>query len=193
MIPFTKSLKLPKTATDSPQGTSYTLSSLTIPTLLSLPTALTASTAYTYLVTASTPLLRSLAALSTTSFLTAYLLAPRAFKHPYLLWTSLLALSAGTFDFVYAFPTAVTAPIARSKAKGEEDRKGKRRMDMSYEVVGDSNSEGGISEDGVEEDVNGEEVRSAMVGFGSREKIRGWIAGVGFVVGLIGLWGDGAW
>ena len=67
-------------------------------------------------------------------------------------------------------------------------------MDASYEVLGDSNSEGTASGEEMEpeEDVNGEEVRQAMEGFLTSQIIRTAIAGVGFAMSIVGIWGDGA-
>jgi len=65
-------------------------------------------------------------------------------------------------------------------------------MDASYEVLGhDSNSEGTQSDQEVEEEVNGEQVRSQMQSFVTRQMIRTGVASIGFAMGIIGLWGDG--
>jgi autophagy-related protein 33 len=172
-----------------PQGLSYTLSTLTLPTLMTLPTASSASRAFTNLTTISLTHLRVLAGLSSSSFLFAYLLSPRSQKHPYLLWTTLFVASSGLTDFF--LPTTSTKTITpKSKPK---DRKGKgRQMDASYEVLGasDRDSEGTASE--TEEDMNGEEVREQMEGFMMGQVIRTAVAGVGFAMSIIGIWGDGA-
>jgi autophagy-related protein 33 len=65
-------------------------------------------------------------------------------------------------------------------------------MEASYEVLGDSHSEGTSASDEGEEDVNGEELRSTMEGFGLGQSVRLVLAGVGFAVSLVGIWGDGA-
>jgi len=65
-------------------------------------------------------------------------------------------------------------------------------MDASYEVLGhDSNSEGTQSDQEPEEEVNGEQVRSQMQSFVTRQMIRTGVASIGFAMGIIGLWGDG--
>jgi autophagy-related protein 33 len=86
---------------------------------------------------------------------------------------------------------SVTAPRTTRKAA---DRKGKgRQMDASYEVLGhDSNSEGTMSGEEMDEDVNGEEVREQMEGFMMSQIARTVVAGVGFAMSIIGIWGDGA-
>jgi len=66
-------------------------------------------------------------------------------------------------------------------------------MDASYEVLGhDSNSEGTQSGEELEDDVNGEEVREQMEGFMTGQVIRTVVAGLGFAMSVIGIWGDGA-
>jgi autophagy-related protein 33 len=70
----------------------------------------------------------------------------------------------------------------RAKAKG-------RQMDASYEVVGASD-QGEISEEEIEE-VNGEEVKEQITGFMKSQVLRTAIAGVGFALSIVGIWGDG--
>lgn len=66
-------------------------------------------------------------------------------------------------------------------------------MDASYEVLGhDSNSEGTQSGEELEDDVNGEEVREQMEGFMTSQIIRTVVAGLGFAMSVVGIWGDGA-
>jgi len=170
-------------------GLSYTLSTLTIPTLLTLPSASSASRAFTNLSTLSLTHLRALAGISGTSFFLAYLLSPRSQKHPYLLWTTLFVASSGLTDYVLK-------PAARvKKSVPKRDRKGKdRQMDASYEVLSasDRDSEGTVSGEELEEEVNGEEVREQMEGFMMSQIARTVIAGIGFAMSVVGIWGDGA-
>ena len=66
-------------------------------------------------------------------------------------------------------------------------------MDASYEVLGhDSNSEGTMSGEEMEEEVNGEEVRQQMEGFKLSQIVRTAVAGLGFALSVVGIWGDGA-
>ncbi|KAH8676763.1 hypothetical protein BGZ60DRAFT_265531 [Tricladium varicosporioides] len=174
-------------------GLSYTLSSLTLPTLLTLPTATSASKAFTNLTTLSLTHLRALAGISSTSFLLAYILSPRSKKHPYLLWTTLFVASSGLTDLILR-PSRTTT-VTTTKQARQKYKKGKsRQMDASYEVLGasdkDSASEGTVSEG--EEDVNGEEVREQMEGFMMSQVARTAIAAVGFAMSVVGIWGDGA-
>ena len=66
-------------------------------------------------------------------------------------------------------------------------------MDASYEVLGhaDSNSEGTLSGEELDDDINGEEVREKMEGFMTNQIIRTVIAGLGFAMSIVGIWGDG--
>jgi len=175
-------------------GLSYTLSTLTLPTLLTLPSATSASRAFTNLTTVSLTHLRTLAGISGSSFLLAYLLSPRSQKHPYLLWTALFVAGSGVTDLV--LPSSVLKASASPRTSQKpRDRKGKGRqqMDASYEVLGhDSNSEGTQSGEELEDDVNGEEVREQMEGFMTSQIVRTVVAGLGFAMSVIGIWGDGA-
>ena len=68
-------------------------------------------------------------------------------------------------------------------------------MDASYEVLGasDRDSEGTMSEaDDGEEEINGEEIRERMHGFTLGQVVRTAVAGVGFAMSVVGIWGDGA-
>lgn len=174
------------------QGLSYTLSTLTLPTLLTLPSATSASRAFTNLTAVSLTHLRTLAGISSSSFLLAYLLSPRGQKHPYLLWTTAFVASSGLIDFILR-PATKTITDARAAEK-QGDGKGKgRQMDSSYEVLGhDSNSDATLSGEELEEDANGEGVREQMEGFMTNQIARTFIAGVGFAMSVIGIWGDGA-
>lgn len=65
-------------------------------------------------------------------------------------------------------------------------------MEASYEVVGDSDTPDSERESEVEEEVNGEEVRSLMEAYVLGLGIRGFVSGAGFVMSVVGIWGDGA-
>lgn len=132
--------------------------------------------------------MRIWAGISTSSFLLAYALSPRGARHPYLLWTSLLVAGSGVTDVVLRRQRVKTIAAARQQRK--RDKNGK--MEASYEVLGDSHSEGTSASDEAEEDVNGEEVRNAMEGFKLSQSARTAITGVAFAMSLVGLWGDGA-
>lgn len=175
-------------------GLSYTLSTLTLPTLLTLPSASSASRAFTNLAAVSHAHLRTLAGISSGSFLLAYLLSPRSQKHPYLLWTAFVVGLAGTSDLIIpttnrSCQTSSAATTAAAKKKVTP----KRNMEASYEVLGDSNSEGTTSgAEDQDDEVNGEEVKVAMEAFLLNQVVRTAIAGIGFAMSVVGIWGDGA-
>lgn len=115
-------------------GVSTTHSTLTLPSLLALPTAPTAHTTLSTLTHSTTHLTRPLRHLSTLALLAAYFLSPRRNRHPYLLYTSLLALLSGpAVDYAFARaaqPTA-RAPSFAAEAgdvNGEQVRQAVERM-----------------------------------------------------------------
>ncbi len=67
------------------------------------------------------------------------------------------------------------------------------KMEASYEILGDNTSEGGLSDEVLDEDINGEELKALMAGFALQETIRHGVSTIGFVLSLVGLWGDGPW
>lgn len=66
-------------------------------------------------------------------------------------------------------------------------------MEASYEVLGsggsDVHSEG--TDVGGEEEVNGEEVRARVQAFLKKQVLQTAVTAVGFVVAVVGIWGDG--
>lgn len=48
------------------------------------------------------------------------------------------------------------------------------------------------SDSGDDHQVNGEKVELEMTRERKVQKVRSWIAGVGFAMGVVGIWGDGA-
>lgn len=70
-----------------------------------------------------------------------------------------------------------------------------RKLEASYDVIGDSHSEGesveGCASDTDSEEVNGEEIRKAMEAFRFSQSIRTLLSGLGFAMSVVGIWGDG--
>lgn len=195
-------------------GLSYTLSTLTVPSLLELPSASSAAKAFNYLVSTAKKHLGTLTGVSASSFLLAFLLSPKPVRHPYLLYTSILVASSGIVvsDFVapYLFITKSTstsrpaASLSASAKKAKQERAAKRaQMEASYEVLGSSSSahsdEGTASVSGEEveaeeeaaQDINGEEVRTEVEGFLKKQMVQTAISGLGFLMAVVGIWGDG--
>lgn len=82
------------------QGISYSLSALSLPSLLSLPSAKPAQHAFVALQQSATLQLRTLAGVSMLSLSLAYALSPSLVRHPYLLWTSLFAAFGASTDLL---------------------------------------------------------------------------------------------
>ncbi|KAG9647770.1 hypothetical protein KCU98_g10032, partial [Aureobasidium melanogenum] len=81
-------------------GASYSLAALSIPALLALPSAKPAHHVLISLKQTASLHLRSLAVISLLSFNLAYALSPARGRHPYLLWTSLVAGLAAASDLI---------------------------------------------------------------------------------------------
>ncbi|KAI0394036.1 hypothetical protein F5Y17DRAFT_429719 [Xylariaceae sp. FL0594] len=223
-------------------GTSYSLSTLTIPSLLEFPSASAAARALQSIVTTASRRLGALSVLSGSTFLLAFALSPSGFRHPYLLYTSLFCFGAPLTDFVTPFifgapPTSSSSSSRRGLSQARKGKKEKaaaaaaRRMEASYEVLGSETSHGGSdfdgeggggitttstttetrfnasssstsddlfdeSEEGEDEKAaaayNGEQVRAEVEYFVRNQAIQTFVAGVGFAMAVLGIWGDGA-
>ena len=132
---------------------SFTLSTLAIPALLTLPSANDAARALESLSTSAKKHLRTLSTISGSAFAIAYYLSPRAYRHPYLIYTSLLVfgsrfITSGFFGPYFSFITPavpasfssgmssvsfVTARSSQQKKKSSTPR----GLEASYEVLGD--------------------------------------------------------
>ncbi|CAK7266663.1 hypothetical protein SEPCBS119000_002144 [Sporothrix epigloea] len=165
-------------------GLSFTLSTVTVPTLLTLPSAQSASSAFRSLNDAAAAQLRTLSGVASSAFMLAYLLSPRFVRHPYLLHTSLLILVGRliTSDSVapYLFSSspsgtssssdsvASSSPLGKSSRQSGSVSLSHAHMEASYEVLGsatagsvsggsvsDSHSDGGAGPDEVDAAVDG--------------------------------------
>ncbi|KAI9745487.1 MAG: hypothetical protein M1818_001021 [Claussenomyces sp. TS43310] len=178
-------------------GVSYTLSTIALPSLLTLPSASSASHALTHLGTRALTDLRIWASVATTSFLAAYLLSPRGARHPYLLWTALLGASSALTDLVRPPHRSSSSAPRRSddKQRRAQPQPLPRGIEASYEVLGDGSSDAGgalsATASDTDEDVNGEEVRAAMEHFRRGQTLRTAVAGLAFAMSVVGIWGDG--
>ncbi|KAK8160780.1 hypothetical protein IWX90DRAFT_277977 [Phyllosticta citrichinensis] len=152
-------------------GVSYTLSSTALPALLELPTAAHAYTTFLALQSTAKHHVRALTATAVTSLSLAFILSPARARHPYLLWTSLVAAAGGAVDYAL-----------------------KRQEDALRESAGEANGNGERSWVDVErgEDFNGETVRAGVDKFRIAEGARAVISGLAFTLGVVGIWGDGA-
>ncbi|CAI6337361.1 unnamed protein product [Periconia digitata] len=143
-------------------GLSASLSTIALPALLTLPTAVTARSTYTY-VSSKTRLISSyLRYITTFTLFSAFVLSPARFRHPYLLYTSIVAFaSAPGVEFAMSLGADKNVP-----------------SNLELEEQGD--------------DVNGEQVRHAVERMRVVETATAGVAGLAFTMGLVGLWGDGA-
>lgn len=82
----------------------------------------------------------------------------------------------------------ILRPASAKTITAVKERKPKRGVESSYEVLGDSNSD--TSEE--VEDINGEEVRVEMEQFRFSQGVRTGMSFVGFAMAVLGVWGDGA-
>ncbi|KAJ9665804.1 hypothetical protein H2201_004112 [Coniosporium apollinis] len=142
-------------------GLSYTLATHSAPSLLALPTATHCARSFLYLQTTAKRHLRLLSAVTVTSLSLAFIISPARGRHPYLLWTALVAASGGAVDYVL-----------------------RHDEDGLKSVVGEEGER-------AEAEVNGEEVRGAVERFGFAEKVRMGVSGVAFAMAVVGIWGDG--
>ncbi|KAJ2905121.1 hypothetical protein MKZ38_006367 [Zalerion maritima] len=176
-------------------GLSYTLSTLTVSTLLGLPNATAASKALQSVSTSAARHLSVLRNVSGAAFLTAFILSPRAVRHPYLLYTAGFVFGSELVEYIPGCGTLLAGKPKKPSAK--EGKKAAtatpRGMEASYEVLGGDTSsaasEGQVEE---EEEVNGEEVRGEVEGFLKAQVVQGMISGAGFLMAVVGIWGDGA-
>ncbi|KAI1359129.1 hypothetical protein F5Y08DRAFT_320254 [Xylaria arbuscula] len=187
-------------------GTSYTLSNLALPALLELPSASTAAKTFRSLASTATTHLTALSSVSGTAFLLAFAISPSGYRHPYLLYTSILCFGTRLTDYVtpsiFGEPTPSSSSSSASKrraalAQARKEKAAAKRMEASYEVLGDSHAEestGSASGDDVvaDEEINGEEVRSEVQVFIQNQLVQTATAGLGLAIAILGLWGDGA-
>lgn len=64
-------------------------------------------------------------------------------------------------------------------------------MDQSYEMLEDAHSDEALSGEDAEEEVNGEEIRSDVDLFVKNQLVQTALAGIGFAMAVVGIWGDG--
>ncbi|KAJ4271905.1 Autophagy- protein 33 [Fusarium torreyae] len=165
-------------------GVSYSISSLALPVLLRLPSSASASHGLTTLSAAlKTPVL-ALTSLASAPFLISFALAPRSSRHPYLLYTGLLATLSSIA------PLLIPSPAPRRATSSAPRQSSRAKMEASYEVLGDAHSEPASEED--IDDVNGEEVRTEVEGLARSYFARTALSALGFAMAVVGIWGDGA-
>ncbi|KAL7787535.1 hypothetical protein V8C37DRAFT_390213 [Trichoderma ceciliae] len=169
-------------------GVSYTVSALSLPTLLHLPSSSSAAYALTSLQSALRLPVLALSSLAAAPLFLSFVFSPRHARHPYLFYTSLLAVLSAVAPEYLPQPAAPTSkPTGARRATSS-----RARLEASYEVLGDSHSEGDLPSESELEDVNGEEVRASVEGTARAYLVRTGFAAAAFVLSVVGLWGDGA-
>lgn len=141
--------------------------------------------------------------MASTAFLLAFAFSPSGYRHPYLLYTSLFVFGTRLTDYVtpllFGASNSGTNYAAHRRAAAAAARKEKlaaKRMEASYEVLGDSHSDAGsagASSEELDEEINGEEVRSEVELFVKNQLVQAAVAGVGFMMAVVGIWGDGVY
>lgn len=170
----------------SVQGVSYTVSTLALPSLLQLPSSVSASQAISSLRGILRTPVRVLTAVAAAPLFLSFALSPRSARHPYLVYTSLLAVLSAAVPCLLPLP-APRAAAGRPAARKTSPR---GRMDASYEVLGDVHSEPASEED--LDDMNGEKVRGDVERLAKGYVVRTGVAALGFAMAIVGIWGDGA-
>ncbi|KAH8676268.1 hypothetical protein BX600DRAFT_508432 [Xylariales sp. PMI_506] len=186
-------------------GASYTLSTFTIPSLLDLPSASSAAKAFQTISTTATTHLNVLTGVASSAFVFAFLLSPAGFRHPYLLYTTFFVVGTRLSSFVTptllgASPSSSSASLAAQRkaaaAAARREKAASRRMEASYEDLGVSHSDEasvGTSGEELEEEVNGEDVRNDVEIFVKNQLVQTALAGIGFMMAVVGIWGDGVY
>lgn len=212
-------------------GLSYSASTITLPALQSLPTASGAARTLNEIQVRTRRRVVTLSNLTALSLLTAFTLASPRRKHPYLIWTSLVAFIGGTglecwtnrktmswdvlglcsfscsssqdsssgVGFGSWFATHLggkKASTAKDRALEEEESNGNG---SEIEIVEQADAESAnitrehsVAPDSEYETVNGESVKEQMERERRYQKLRTWILGIGFSMGVVGIWGEGA-
>ncbi|CAI4216808.1 unnamed protein product [Parascedosporium putredinis] len=192
-------------------GVSYTLSALAAPALLTLPSASAASQTLTSLAASAATHLTALSAVSSSALALAFVFSPRSARHPYLLYTSLLAAASSLAPRFAPIllgspphrPASTTpAPASSAAASPVRRRQQPRPMEASYDVLGDLQSDGTASASGeeVEDDhptprqqqQNGEEVTAQIEIFLKERLVQTSLAALSFAISVVGIWGDAA-
>lgn len=187
------------------------MSDVILPFLESSPTATTTDAAsIRELISKSTTRLTALAGLSGTAFSFAFVLSPSGYRHPYLFYTSIFCLGAHfteyATEYVYGKPESVPTTASQRRAAQVQARKDKaaaKRMMASYDVLDDSRSEEGTASG---EELSDDEVVVGGAGGDEEQELRAQsdfikktmhlrtaVAGVGFIMAVIGIWGDDAY
>lgn len=129
-----------------------------------------------------------LTSLAAVPFLLSFAFSPRRLRHPYLLYTSILAILSTAAPMLLAKPTVT--PRVSNTAASKKLAASRARLDASYEVLGDNHSEAASEEDALD-DTHAEQVRAATKATATAYIVRAGLSTVAFVLAVVGIWGDG--
>ncbi|EPS34716.1 hypothetical protein POX_a00314 [Penicillium oxalicum] len=163
-------------------GLSYSTASITIPALQLLPKSSTAARCLNEVKRLSRKQALRFSSLANTCLLFAYFVSPPRRQHPFLIWMCVVSTAGaygvdifanrhlGLKNWFYStiYDTTCLSLGGNVAAKKEEDL-----------VVVES-----------EDDVNGESVRLEMKQERRLQRVRTWLTGIAFTMGVVGLWGD---
>jgi autophagy-related protein 33 len=134
----------------------------------------------------------TLASISSLALITAFTLASPKGRHPYLLWTALVSFIGGQ-GVEYWFNGFSRFPSWRLSRKSRKNVQATKQARTSSPAASDESGYIEVDSDGSEDQqVNGEKVEMEMTRERKIQKVRSWIAGIGFAMGVVGIWGDGA-
>ncbi|EXJ93540.1 hypothetical protein A1O1_01932 [Capronia coronata CBS 617.96] len=173
-------------------GTTYTLTTITLPSLALLPSASLASRTLATIQTKSTRHILTLASISSLSLITAFSLASPRGRHPYLLYTALVAFIGGQgveywYNGLSRFPR-----VSRGGKKASSSAAGSASARVPSPGGSDSSGFIEVEPHAGDDQVNGEKVEMEMARERKIQLVRSWISGLGFAMGVVGIWGDGA-
>ncbi|OJJ48228.1 hypothetical protein ASPZODRAFT_130186 [Penicilliopsis zonata CBS 506.65] len=166
-------------------GLSYSNAAITIPSLQLLPTAAHASRALSDVQRLTRKHVVRLTNITTGCLLFSYTISPKHRKHPYLVWMVAVA-AVGSYGVDYWFHRQLgvkgwALSLFRDSGRFFLSSKGKQPV---------AKKEDDLVVVEAEESANGESVQRAMDRERRQQRIRVWLSGTAFVMGIVGLWGD---
>jgi len=169
-------------------GLSFSLSEITLPSLLHLPTAPLASQAHAYIRSRTERTQRYVSSAVTGALFAAFFFAPKRLRHPYLLYTAVLTLVGSSQRVTSRIANRISPPqpISQPPSQAKSD------ADIAESAVMVGQSSDSSSSDAGDDYVNGEIVRRAVERDSLNESVRFGFWGLAFVFSVIGIWGDGA-
>ncbi|KAI5777695.1 hypothetical protein EDC01DRAFT_713648 [Geopyxis carbonaria] len=148
-------------------GTHLNFSLNTIKSIISVASAPHAQRAFITSLGLLRSTVRPLEIIATASLITSWILSPRYGRHPYL--------------WIASTPIFISIAIEKCKLAGVETGVLSTQTVLSHPITKRSN---------MEAEINGEVVNENLECWGKWGLLRGGIIGTGFVISLIGLYGD---